>query len=262
MGIATIETVATKNRHIVSVFCYTDFMKNSITVVPAILESDLQQIQNKIKTVTGLVSLVQVDICDGEFVPSKTYGSNGDARSIHAIVNNAHKKNLAVELDMMVNFDCTGCMTRWSKVLAQSRPDRVVFHAGSTYRWDELFSRIRNTTESRDVPFVCGLAVRLDHTRNEIRKILESHDEFQYIQLMGIERVGHSGQKLSPNVFNRIKRLRRAFPDMPIQIDGGVKLSKAEQLVQAGATHLGMNSGLFKTKNIKATINEIQTQNI
>jgi len=109
------------------------------------------------------------------------------------------------------------------------------------------------------MPFKCGLAVRISHTRAEIRKILEAHSEFEYIQIMGIKKVGHSGQKLSPEIFERIKRLRRAFPDTPIQIDGGVKLSNAQELLDSGATGLGMNSGLYKTKNIEESIATVNT---
>jgi len=223
-------------------------------IVPAILEQNLSDIVLKLKQVSGLVDLVQIDICDGDFVPSKTYASAGERRSLSALANNTHKRGLALELDMMVDFDCTGCMTKWSQVLAEAKPEKVIFHLGSTYRWDELFTRIRSATKNKKVPFTCGLAIRISHTRAEVRKVLESHSEFEYIQLMGINKVGHSGQRLAPEVYDRIKRLRRAFPDVPIQIDGGVKLANANELVSVGATRLGMNSGLYKTKNIKETV--------
>jgi len=234
-------------------------MKQVVQVIPAILESELSEIKSKLRRVRGLVDTVQIDICDGEFVPSTTYAYKGDRRSVTALINAAKKNTVACEFDMMVNFDCTGCMTRWSSVLAATKPDKVVFHMGSTYRWDELFTRIRYGDDKKKIPFTCGLAVRIDHTRAEIRKTLESHSEFEYIQLMGIERVGHSGQKLSPKVFDRITKLRRSFPDMPIQIDGGVKESNALELINAGATLLGMNSGIYKTKDISSTIEQVRT---
>lgn len=212
----------------------------------------------KMKRVQGMVRIVQVDICDGDFVPSTTYASSGRLESVRALVEEAQDKNLELELDMMVDLDQTGVMTRWSQTLAQARPKRVVFHLGSTYRWDELFSRIRSHSKQGKVPFACGLAIRLDHTRREVRKALENYGEFSYIQIMGIEKVGYSGQKLSPKVYDRIRRFRRAFPDMDIQIDGGVKGEHAEKLIAAGANRLGMNSGLFAHKDIKQFLQEMK----
>jgi len=55
-------------------------------VVPAILEQNLSDIVSKLKQVSGLVDLVQIDICDGDFVPSVTYGHKGDKRSVKALV--------------------------------------------------------------------------------------------------------------------------------------------------------------------------------
>ncbi|MFW0871152.1 MAG: hypothetical protein ACKKL4_01705 [Patescibacteria group bacterium] len=219
-------------------------------ILPAILEKRYSSIVSRMKRISTLVSTVQVDITDGNFVPSHTYASSGRVASVEKIRNIAKQLGLKLELDMMVDLDQPKVMTRWSSTLIEASPDRVVFHLGSTYRWDELFDRLHTKSKSTSLPFRCGLAVRLSHTRNEIRKVLESHSEFEYIQIMGIEKVGYSGQALSPKVYDRIRRIRRAFPDIPIQIDGGVKEVHISKLIQAGADRLGMNSGLFESQDI------------
>lgn len=93
-------------------------------VLPAILEQRKDAIVRKMRLVQDLVDMVQVDICDGQFVPSTTYASSGRIDSVRAIVQEARKKSLEVELDMMVDLDQTGVMTRWSRALVEAQPDR------------------------------------------------------------------------------------------------------------------------------------------
>lgn len=230
------------------------YTKNTMTIVPAILETRLETIMRKIDQVASRASLTQIDICDGEFVPSRTYGSSARPDSVANMVVYAHKKKMQVELDMMVNLDRPRKMTRWVEILGIVKPERVVLHLGSTYRWDELFQRMSTYNKKEQLPFECGLAIKIGHTRQEIRKVLSEHSQFSYIQIMGIKKVGYSGQKLSPDIYTYIKKIHRAFPDYPIQIDGGVKEQHIEKLYTAGADRLGMNSGLFKSKNFEGIL--------
>ena len=226
-------------------------------VIPAILESRLSAITSKIDRVSGILEWVQIDICDGTFVPSTTYASTGREASVGKVISYARKRGLKVELDLMVDFDQSGALTRWTQTLGVTQPDRVVFHLGSTYRWDELFQGLQRMSHSTTLPFPCTLAVRIGHSRKELRKILAHHHAFNSIQIMGISQVGSSGQKLSPEIYTYTRKIRRSFPDLAIQIDGGVKVQHAKALRAAGADRLGMNSGLFDGRDIMETIKEI-----
>jgi len=71
-------------------------------IIPAILEKDFKSIQSKLEQVKDLVEFVQIDICDGVFVPSKTFASSGRKDSAKKIKKLS--KILNLELDMMVDF--------------------------------------------------------------------------------------------------------------------------------------------------------------
>ena len=45
---------------------------SKIEIIPAILPKDYAEILDKTEQVHGLVKAVQIDICDGHFVPSFT----------------------------------------------------------------------------------------------------------------------------------------------------------------------------------------------
>ncbi len=77
---------------------------------------------------------------------------------------------------------------------------------------------------------------------------------------MGIEKVGFGGQKLSVGVYRRARYFIQRYPDLPIQVDGGVKLENARRLSEAGVSRFVAGSGIFGAENIKERINEFKKE--
>jgi pentose-5-phosphate-3-epimerase len=75
-----------------------------IELIPAILEKDFKKVEKKINLANGITKFVQVDICDGKFVPSKTIISNGNKKSFLKLKKISDKK-VKLEIDMMVDLD-------------------------------------------------------------------------------------------------------------------------------------------------------------
>ena len=47
-------------------------------IIPAIIPESFEDLHDKMAEVKGLVSVVQIDVCDGRFVPSKCWPYIGD----------------------------------------------------------------------------------------------------------------------------------------------------------------------------------------
>jgi ribulose-phosphate 3-epimerase len=77
---------------------------------------------------------------------------------------------------------------------------------------------------------------------------------------MGIEKVGFGGQKLSSKVFKKAKYFSQKFPEIKIQIDGGVKIENSFELFQNGVSRFVSGSGIFKAKNIKKQIENFKKE--
>lgn len=225
---------------------------SKIEIIPAILEKDFKEIKKKIKEVEGLVKTVQVDICDGNFVPSKTVISNASEKSFLKLKEIGSKINL--EVDMMVNLDFR--FEKWLEGLEKLEPKRIVFHIGSTQRWDELFDFIKKSKKLKNIQI--GLGVQIKHKcQKDIISLLDKYP-FKFVQFMGIERIGYGGQELTAKVFRKISKLRKLKEKMPISVDGGVKIYNGLRLKESGATRLVSGSGLYKTDNIPERIKEFK----
>ena len=80
-----------------------------IDIIPAILPKNYEDLKNKIALVRGIVSVVQIDICDGIFVPSKSwpFTTGGfDDDNFFKIINEQEGmpfwEDVDFELDLMV----------------------------------------------------------------------------------------------------------------------------------------------------------------
>src|SRR3989338_9275148 len=108
-------------------------------VIPTILTRTYDDLKNKISLVRGVVPVVQIDICDGVFVPSMTWPFNAHASKGALSSNNLDPhfvrilneqeglpfwEDIDFELDLMVrdavsNFD----------IYTKLGPRRIIFHS-------------------------------------------------------------------------------------------------------------------------------------
>jgi ribulose-phosphate 3-epimerase len=73
---------------------------------------------------------------------------------------------------------------------------------------------------------------------------------------------GFGGQKFIPNAISKTKEVARLAkeagnPTVYIEIDGGVSLSNAPALIEAGANALVAGSFVFNSKDPKETISQL-----
>ena len=77
---------------------------------------------------------------------------------------------------------------------------------------------------------------------------------------MGIGRVGRQGEPFEPHSLALIERLRKRYPDLTIQVDGGVTMETARSLVQAGANRLVVGHAIFTADNPEEAYNALYTE--
>jgi ribulose-phosphate 3-epimerase len=75
-----------------------------------------------------------------------------------------------------------------------------------------------------------------------------------FIQCMGIEKIGFQGEEFDERVLAQIKDLRLQYPELIISVDGSVNENTAEALVKAGANRLVIGSALSESFNTRDTL--------
>ena len=76
---------------------------------------------------------------------------------------------------------------------------------------------------------------------------------------------GFAGQSLIKKLFEKITRLNNYLGknnlDIPIQVDGGIKLSNISWSKVAGSNIIVSGTGIFNTKNYKQTVDKMHSNN-
>lgn len=205
-----------------------------------------EELKNKIESLRGVISTIQIDFCDGVFVPSQTwpFTSGGfNDYDFQKIINEEEGlpfwQDFDFEFDLMVmasveNFD----------VYIKLGPKRMIFHLEAMKNLQDF----RNFLEGIDLyvrdNIQIGIAFKPSMPLENIFPFISLVD---FVQCMGNDKIGYGGVSLDEKVYDRIKLLRKKYPDLPIEVDIGVNEQNAPILVQAGATKLVTGSALFNS---------------
>ncbi len=228
-----------------------------IDIIPAVLSKNYEDLKNKVALMRGIVPVVQIDFSDGIFTPNKTwpFDTGGiEDFNFRKILNEEEGmpfwEDLDFELDLMVsdsisNFD----------IYTKLSPKRIVFHLEAVGDKEEF----KNFLEGMDVyikdAIEIGLAI---NTTTPVEDIFPFINEVDFVQCMGIEKIGYQAQDFDERVLSQIKSLKDKFPDLVISVDGGVNFETAPALINAGVERLVVGSLILKSQDIRETIFELE----
>lgn len=204
-------------------------------IIPAILPKDFAEIEAKIELITGLAKVVQVDICDGKFTPLSTWPYKKPDENFEAILREEKGmpgwEKIDYEFDLMISEPTEDDARKWLSAGAA----RVILHEESSKDLTPVIAVLSGLVE-------IGLALNVSTSLDTIEKY---KDKISYVQLMGIRKIGFQGQDFDAGVPDRVKAVKEKYPDLKVQIDGGVTLENASLLKHVGVDRLVTGSALF-----------------
>jgi len=215
-------------------------------IIPAILEKNFGEIKNKLAFLNGRTKCVQLDICDGVFVPNRTWpfasGIFNDA-DFRKIVNEEeglpYWQEFDFELDLMVaeaveNFD----------IYMKLGPKRMIFHLGAQKNLEEF----GHFLEGLDMYIRDNVGIGLAFKPNDDLSVVSrlSH-KVDFLHCMGSDKIGFQGEAFSEKALENIKFLKKNLPGVVISVDIGVNLENAKTILNAGADRLTVGSSIWKS---------------
>jgi ribulose-phosphate 3-epimerase len=191
-------------------------------IVPAILTNNPSDLKQMIKQAEEFCSLVQIDIMDDEFVPSKSITSK-----------DLEKMNFKIfsEIHLMVKHP-----QKYIDGLKKNGAKRIIFHFEADDDADETMEKIRR--ENLEV----GLALNPETEISQIENFLEKID----LLLLLAVKPGFYGSPFIPEVLNKAKELNRISErNFTIALDGGVNLENILEIYEAGVENACVGSRIF-----------------
>lgn len=196
----------------------------NIHIAPSLLSADFSDLKNEVINIekAGATHL-HLDVMDGAFVPNITFGKD----VISAI--RKHTK-LIFDIHMMVENP-----ERYIKDMVDAGADSITIHAESTKHLDRAINLIKSYGVKACVAL--NPATPISVVEN-VAYLLDM------ILVMSVN-PGFGGQKFIPQALDKIQKLRELYPDIDIEVDGGINDKTAKLAKTAGANVLVAGSYVF-----------------
>ncbi|HZS11801.1 MAG TPA: ribulose-phosphate 3-epimerase [Nitrospirales bacterium] len=212
-------------------------MNATVRIAPSILSADFARLADEVQRVeAGGADLLHVDVMDGHFVPNLTIGP-----PIVACLRKATKLPLDVHL-MITNAD------QFIPEFADAGADYLTVHV-------EACPHLHRTVQSiKERGVKAGVTLNPATSLTTVEEILPDAD---LLLVMSVN-PGFGGQQFIPSVLGKIARARQLIgktgSHAVLEVDGGVKVDNAADIVKAGADILVAGSAIFCTDDYPKVI--------
>lgn len=194
-------------------------------VVPAILTEDPKALESMVRQAETFTTYVQIDIMDGQFVPSRSI-------SWEHLVSLPMK--LSWEAHLMVLHP-----EKQFEGFKKAGAQKVVFHYEAANSPREVIS------SARSLGLEVGIAINPETPISVIIPLVSEVDSVLFLTVTP----GFYGSKFMPEVLDKLAELRRERPDVEIGVDGGIKADNIAQVAQKGADVIFVGSAIFMQPN-------------
>lgn len=215
-------------------------MTSEFKLAPSILSADFSDLGSALKICDdGGAHWIHVDVMDNQFVPNLTIGP-----PVVKSLRPKTKKFLDVHMMVVKPEELV-------EPFARAGADNITFHVEATDDPDGIIELIRS----------CGCKVGVSiKPKTPLEEIYPLLDKVDVVLVMSVE-PGFGGQGYLPGSNERITNIRNFLSSnclerVLIEVDGGIKVHNANEVLNAGADVLVAGSEVFKSPSPVKTIQE------
>lgn len=211
-------------------------------VAPSILAADFSNLERETKMLNeSQADWIHVDIMDGEFVPNISFGI-----PVTEAIKRHAKKPLDVHL-MIVHPE------RYVEAFQKAGAEIISVHVEACPHLH------RNIQQIKALGCKAGVAVNPHTSVSELENTIADID---LVCVMSVN-PGFGGQKFIEHTYQKVKQLkeliRKSGSKALIEIDGGVNLTNAKPLMEAGADVLVAGNFVFSATDPKSVISQLKS---
>ena len=212
-------------------------VSKDILIAPSLLSADFAFLGDEVKKLeVGKADWLHFDVMDGRFVPNLSIGIPvlKSLRKVTPLPIDVHL--MIVEPDNLL------------EAFAQAGADTLTVQAEACTHLHRTLQKIH--------ALGCRAGVSLNpHTPIDLLEYVM--DLVDFVLVMTVN-PGFGGQSYIDACTPKIAALRKKYPNLNIQVDGGIKLNTIERAAKAGANIFVSGSGIFSAPDYAKAIEDMR----
>ena len=207
----------------------------TMVITPAILETQAAELKRKVGLIESSVDLVQIDVGDGQFIPTVTVlpRALGEFRPLTAF-----------EVHLMVKRP-----DRFVADWAHLGATKIIFHVEAEGDLEHFIA------QCRELDCDVGIAISSGTSNDALQPFLDLVDEVMFLTIQP----GAQGNPFLPEVVEEIVAFHKTMPGMQIAVDGGVNAGNLPILRAAGVQRVCVGATLWQSADPVATLASLAT---
>lgn len=196
-----------------------------VKVAASILAANQERLKEEVIEVTyGYADMIHIDVMDGKFVDNETNGEYMYKTALDSTF-------LPLDVHLMVENPL-------KLIDTYKQAFRITFHIEAVN--DEEAKRILKILDYYKIK--SGISIKPNTPVSEIEKYIDKIDS---VLVMTVE-PGYGGQELIYSTLEKVKYLREKYPNLNIEVDGGINQETSKDAINAGANILVAGTAIFK----------------
>ena len=204
-------------------------------VAPSLLAADFSALGAELKKVRE-AEILHIDIMDGNFVPNLTMGPQ-------VVKELRGKTDQEFDLHLMLRHPL-----QYVSMFREAGADWITFHIECD---DDPRTVLASIEASGAKP---GIAIK---PGTPVEELFPFGEQLHHVTVMTVE-PGFGGQKLQEWPLKKVRTLKAHFPNLLIEVDGGINLENAHIVREAGTDVLIAGTAVFTAKDPEQAIQQLR----